>query len=524
MYRIYIKREDGDRMKNLFMLIFSRKFIVALLILGQILFIALSVTVLGDIYLAVYIIMMVIAGILALHIVNSDDDPAFKIAWLIPLLVVPPLAAFMYIFFKAQISLELIKKFHIKIQNETKPLLQPSEELEREVEEESVQLSRYTKYMWDYGGYPICKNSNAEYYGSGEAAFEPIKQALMQAEKFIFIEFFIVQEGRMWGEILDILKEKVQNGVDVRVIYDGFGSQLSLPRGYHKKLEKMGIKAKVFSPFTPFLTTAQNNRDHRKIIVVDGKTAFTGGFNLADEYINEEERFGYWKDGGVKVTGDAVFNFTVMFLQMWMFVSQATCDVSSFKALPDENGKYKENSFILPFGDSPIDSEPTGKLTYINILNNAKDYVYISTPYLVLGNEMISAIKYAVKSGVKVKLLLPGIPDKKYMKIIAQSRYRMLLDLGVEIYEFTDGFVHEKSFISDDKVAVSGSINVDYRSFYLHFECGVYMYNTDCVMDMKADFEGMLAKSKQITLEECRKIPVLTRFAGALLNVVAALL
>lgn len=506
------------------MLLLSRKFIVALLILGQIVFIALSITVLGDIYLAIYIVMTVIAAVLALYIVNSDEDPAFKIAWLIPLLVVPPLAAFMYIFFKAQVNLQLIKKFHVKIQNETKPLLELSNELLEEIGKESDQLSRYTKYMWEYGGYPMCKNSSANYYNSGEAVFPHIKEALHSAQEFIFIEFFIVQEGIMWGEILEILKEKAANGVDVRVIYDGFGSQLSLPRGYHKKLKKMGIKAKVFSPFTPFLTTSQNNRDHRKIIVVDGKTAFTGGFNLADEYINEKERFGYWKDGGVKVTGDAVYNFTVMFLQMWMFVTAENCDISSFKALPDESAGYKENSFVLPFGDSPIDKEPTGKLTYINILNTAKDYVYISTPYLVLSNEMITALKYAVKSGVKVKLLLPGIPDKKYMKIIAQSRYKMLLDMGVEIYEFTDGFVHEKSFISDDKVAVSGSINVDYRSFYLHFECGVYMYNSDCVMDMKRDFEEMLQKSRQITYEICHKIPMLTRLAGACLNVMASLL
>ncbi len=502
---------------------FSRRFIVALLILGQIIFIALSVFLLGDNYLAVYVVMTLIAAILALYIVNRDDDPAFKIAWLIPLLVAPPLFAFVYIFFKAQISLQLMKKHHIKIQQETKAQLELSDTLLEKVEKSSDNLKRYSKYMWDFGGYPICENSKTTYYPSGEAVFPVILEEIEKAEKFIFLEFFIVQEGRMWNALLELLKKKVSEGVDVRVIYDGFGSQLSLPAGYHKKLQKAGIKTQVFLPFTPFLSTSQNNRDHRKIVVVDSKVAFTGGFNLADEYINEEERFGYWKDGAVRVVGDAVYNFTVMFLQMWRFITSESCDVSEYKYdCPRLEGT--EGSYVLPFGDSPIDDEPVGKQTYLNILNTAKDYVYISTPYLVLGNEMMNALKYATKSGVKVKLLLPGIPDKKYMKIIARSKYRKLVEMGVELYEFTEGFVHEKSFISDDEIAVSGSVNVDYRSFYLHFECGVTMYKTDSVMDMKKDFEAMLARSKHITLEECAKIPLRVRFCGALLNIFASLL
>lgn len=511
------------RLWKLLLQFFSRKFIVALLILGQIVFIALSITLLGDNYLAIYIVMTLIASVLALYIVNSDEDPAFKIAWLIPLLVVPPLTAFMYIFFKAQISLQLMKKHHIKIQQETKKEMELPDELLDRIGEQSESLKRYSKYMWDYGGFPVCENSKTKYYSSGEEVFPVIMEELEKAEKFIFLEFFIVQEGRMWGEILELLKRKVAEGVDVRVIYDGFGSQLSLPAGYHKKLQKAGIKTQVFLPFSPFLSTSQNNRDHRKIVVVDGNVAFTGGFNLADEYINEKERFGYWKDGGVRVEGDAVFNFTVMFLQMWQFLTQENCDISSFKA------EYKklegtEGSYVLPFGDSPIDNEPVGKQTYMSILDGAKDYVYISTPYLVLGNEMMNAIRYATKSGVKVKLLLPGIPDKKYMKIIAQSKYRQLVEMGVELYEFTDGFVHEKSFISDDEIAVSGSVNVDYRSFYLHFECGVAMYRTHSVMDMKQNFEEMLSKSEHITLERCDKIPLRIRFFGACLNIFESLL
>lgn len=512
------------KLKKFMMLIFSRKFIIVLMILLEIMFMALCVTVLSDIYLGVYVVMTILGFILALYIVNSNDDPAFKIAWLVPLLIAPPLTAFMYFFFKTQISLQLIKKYHIKIEKETKSLMEYPKELREEIAEESGSLSRYAEYMWNYGGYPICKNSKSEYYGSGEAVFPHIKEELRSAEKFIFIEFFILLEGKMWDEVLEILKEKVQQGVDVRVIYDGLGSQLSLPRGYHKKLEEIGIKTRVFGPFAPFLTTASNNRDHRKIVVVDGKVAFTGGFNIADEYINVIDRFGYWKDGGVRITGDAVYNFTVMFLRMWMFLNyNQPCDIASFKAEPQQL-ECRENSYVLPFGDSPIDNEAIGKRTYISVLNTARDYVYISTPYLTPCNEFMGAIRYAVKSGVKVKLLLPGIPDKKYMKMIAQSKYKSLLDIGVELYEFTEGFVHEKSFIADDRVAVSGSVNVDYRSFYLHFECGVFMYNTEAVGSMKQDFEGMLERSERITYEHIKKIPVVTRFCGAVLNVFAALL
>lgn len=512
------------KLYNIFATIFSRRIIIILLILGEVVFLIGSVLVMGEVYYIVDAVLGIIAFILSLYIVNRDEDPAYKIAWLIPLLLFPVLTAFLFLFFKMQVSLQLIKKGHVKVLDETKDCLQPDERTMEYLEAESPKLAGYCRYMQKYAGYSVAANSLADYYPSGEKVFPDIKEALESAEKFIFMEFFIINEGKMWNEVLDILKRKAAAGVDVRLIYDGFGSQMALPSGYHKKLEAVGVKTRIFSPFTPFLSTSQNNRDHRKIIVVDGKTAFTGGFNMADEYINEKERFGYWKDGGIRISGDAVYNCTVMFLRMWAFLTKEKVDCESFKA-PSEKLDCPEGSFMLPFSDSPIDDEAVGKLTYLNIINNAKRYVYISTPYLVLDSDMVTAMEYATKSGVDVKLLLPGIPDKKYMKMIAQSQYKKLLKKGVELYEFDKGFVHEKLFVSDDNIAVSGSINLDYRSLYLHFECGTFMYGQSCIADMKNDYLEMITKhSSRITEQWIKDIPLWQKFAGALLNVISSLL
>lgn len=505
-------------------MVFSRRFIVILLILGQLVFIVASIMMLGDYFYILYIVSSVMAALLAFYIVNRDEPAAFKISWLIPLLIFPMFITFFYLYFNFQVSVQLIRKRHLEIMDSTKDALSSPAQLMEGLRADNPKLWGYCNYMGSYGGYTPCVNSSAEYYRSGEEIFPDIKEALESAERFIFLEFFIVNEGKMWGEVLDILKRKVAEGVDVRLIYDGFGSQLSLPAGYHKRLQAMGVKARIFNRFTPFLSTSQNNRDHRKIVVVDGKTAFTGGFNLSDEYINEKLRFGYWKDGGVKITGDAVYSCTVMFLRMWSFVSREPVDCASFKVKSDEQ-KCRDESFILPFGDSPVDDEPVGKFTYLNIINNARDYVYISTPYLILDSEFMTALEYASKSGVKIKLLLPSIPDKKYMRYIAQSQYKKLLSIGVEVYEFDKGFVHEKLFVSDDEVAVSGSINLDYRSLYLHFECGAFLYRQDCIADMKHDFLELTTKhSTRITERYCKEIPLYEKAAGAVLNVFSSLL
>ena len=302
----------------------------------------------------------------------------------------------------------------------------------------------------------------------------------------------------MWGSVLEILKEKAAAGVEVRFMYDGMCSISLLPPDYPKKIRRFGIQCKMFSPIRPVLSTTQNNRDHRKICVIDGKTGFTGGINLGDEYINRKERFGYWKDTAVMIKGDAVQSLTMLFLQMWN-VSELKKEKFEPYLTTMAKELKPETGFVLPYGDSPYDHENVGEEVYVHILNHAKKYVHIMTPYLIIDQSMITALTFAAKRGVDVKLILPHIPDKKFVFALAKSHYKELLKAGVRIYEYTPGFVHAKIFTSDDEKAVVGTINLDYRSLYHHFENGCFMADCDAVADIRADFERMMAQSRDVT-------------------------
>ena len=304
-------------------------------------------------------------------------------------------------------------------------------------------------------------------------------------------------------------------------MYDGTCSLILLPYNYPKKMEKMGIKCKIFSPIKPALSTYQNNRDHRKILVIDGNVAFTGGINLADEYINKKVVYGHWKDIGIMLKGEAVKSLTLMFLQVWNINSKEE----------EDYGKYISNAreedaegYVMPYGDSPVDNENAGELVYMDVINTAKDYVHIMTPYLILDNEMMTSLKYAAKSGVDVKLILPHIPDKWYAYLLARTYYKELIEAGVKIYEYTPGFVHAKAFVSDDKKAVVGTINLDYRSLYLHFECAVFTYKTTLAYDVEKDFQETLKKCEKITIENCKKFSIFKRIIGQILRLFAPLM
>ena len=303
------------------------------------------------------------------------------------------------------------------------------------------------------------------------------------------MEYFIVDEGLMWGKVLEILARKAKEGVDVRVMYDGSCEFALLPRDYPRRLKALGIKCKVFAPVSPFVSTHYNYRDHRKILVIDGHTAFNGGVNLADEYINEKKKFGHWKDVAVMMKGEAVKSFTLMFLQMWGITEKEdeTVRFLSYPALPQE-----AKGFVIPYGDCPLDNDKLGERVYMDILNRAVQYVHIMTPYLILDGEMETALKFAAEKGVEVALLLPGIPDKVIPYALAKTHYASLIASGVKIYEYTLGFVHAKAFVSDAREAVVGTINLDYRSLYHHFECAAYLYNTDCIAKIEEDFQACL--------------------------------
>lgn len=506
--------------------IFSRKAVIFLLMAIQLVVLVSSFFWLAEVYRWVYWIFTIIGFIIVVYIVNRNENPAYKIAWIVPMLLVPVLMSMLYIFFMAQRSSQIFRKVHQKKIEDTKPLLKAPDELVEEIRKNEPELFKFSNYMYDYGHYSIYKNTKVTYFSSGEEKFERLKEELKKAKRFIFLEYFIIQEGKMWGEILDILEQKVKEGVDVRVLYDGFGSQMKLPDRYERVVRKKGIKCKIFNKFVPFLSTAQNNRDHRKIVAIDGIVAFNGGVNLADEYINEIERFGHWKDTAVMLKGEAVWSFTIMFLQMWELDEKACDDyytLSPIKNAPKDM-IFESDGYVLPYGDSPIDDEPVGELVYLSMINNAKDYLYITTPYLIMNNELITALEYAAKSGVDVRIITPGIPDKWYVYVIGQSYYKDLLKMGVKIYEYKDGFIHSKNFVSDDTTAVVGTINLDYRSLYLHFECATYMYKTSCVMDIKDDFLNTLKKCTEVDMDFCKKRPFFNKISGSVLKLFAPLL
>ena len=348
-------------------------------------------------------------------------------------------------------------------------------------------------------------------------------EELKKAKHYIFLEYFIIQEGKMWNTILDILRQKAAEGVDVRVIYDDMGCIMILPTGYDRTLEQMGIKCRIFNPFVPILSSRFNTRDHRKICVIDGNVGFTGGINLADEYINAYEKHGHWKDTSILLKGEAVFNLTVMFLSMWDYLDSTTGKTDYSRYYPtvwDENAK----GYVQPFADNPLDDEAVGETVYLNLINKAKRYVYITTPYLILSSEMLTALTSAAKCGVDVRIITPHIPDKWYVHAVSRSHYQPLIEAGVKIYEYTPGFIHAKTFVVDDDYAVVGTIHLDYRSLYLHFECAVWMYQTPSVAQVRDDFFKTQQISQEITLEECRSLSFPRRLGRSVLRVFAPLM
>ncbi len=336
------------------------------------------------------------------------------------------------------------------------------------------------------------------------------------------MEYFIVDEGIMWGRILETLARKAKQGVDVRVMYDGSCEFALLPHDYPKRLEAFGIQCKVFAGVTPFVSTHYNYRDHRKILVVDGHTAFNGGVNLADEYINQKEKFGHWKDTAVMLKGEAAKSFTLMFLQMWE-LDEAKEESSKFLSYPTVLHKQAEG-YVIPYGDCPLDNDKLGERVYMDILNRSLKYVHIMTPYLILDGELETALKFAAERGVEVALVLPGIPDKAVPYALAKTHYASLLESGVKIYEYTPGFVHAKVFVSDGAEAVVGTINLDYRSLYHHFECATYLYRVGCIGEIEADFQDTIAKSRQVTKETVRGEKWQVKLTGRLMKAIAPLM
>ena len=512
--------------RKLLRIVFGRTAFVVMSLLLQI-----SILLAGFRFLSHYMVYIyggftLLSAFVILYVVNKDENPSFKLAWIIPITVIPVFGTLLYLFLELQWEGKIINRRLRENISDTQPYLKQNPRYMEQLAKTSRSNANLAAYIENSGSYPVYGNTNVKYYPVGEEMFEDMKKELEKAKRFIFMEYFIVERGEMWDSILEILERKVQEGVEVRFMYDGMCCLVLLPYSYPRELRAKGLKAKMFAPIRPALSTYQNNRDHRKILVIDGHTAFTGGINLADEYINRKVRFGHWKDTGIMVKGDAVTSFTMMFLQMWNITEKEPEDYGRYLRDPEffYPPELSMEGFVIPYGDSPLDQETVGELVYLDIINTARNYVHIMTPYLILNYELVQALQFAAKRGVETIIIMPHIPDKEYAFLLAKAHYEELIRAGVQIYEYTPGFVHAKVFTSDDEKAVVGTINMDYRSLYLHFECAAYIYRNEVIKDVERDFKETLAKSQVITLEECRHYPWYKKFAGRVLRLFAPLM
>lgn len=503
----------------------DRRVVGGLLLVAQLVIVMYSVGWMSGRWLWAPRILTVLSVIIVIWLVRKYDNPTYKISWIIVILLLPLFGGLFYLlwgntpFNRARTQ----HKYEPQPPDFTEYRLMPATEA---LAQEDPRHAARARYITALDGMPAWTNTEAHYFRVGEDMFASMCEELWQAHKFIFLEYFIIEEGIMWNTILDILQEKVREGVDVRILYDDVGSIATLPQNYDRFLASLGIRAVRFNRFIPTLNTYLNYRNHRKMMIIDGNVGYMGGINLADEYINEKVRFGHWKDTGIMVKGDAVTSFTMMFLQMWNITEKEPEDYGRYLRDPEffYPPELSMEGFVIPYGDSPLDQETVGELVYLDIINTARNYVHIMTPYLILNYELVQALQFAAKRGVETIIIMPHIPDKEYAFLLAKAHYEELIRAGVQIYEYTPGFVHAKVFTSDDEKAVVGTINMDYRSLYLHFECAAYIYRNEVIKDVERDFKETLAKSQVITLEECRHYPWYKKFAGRVLRLFAPLM
>jgi len=437
----------------------------------------------------IYTLGILLSWMSFLVIIKSNEPSSFKLSWVIIVLAILPLGGLFYVLYGNKRATRPIKK-HVDEHALIAKYL-TDDDFVRVQEERMESLFKHIRQVSAYGAYA---GTSVNYYTMGEDMFADMLKELREAKKFIFLEYFIIGKGSMWDEMLDILIDKAKNGVEVRLIIDDFGSMKLFTNRYIRQLRERGVKVVRFNPMRPILFMFMNHRDHRKILVIDGRIAFTGGVNISDEYVNRQSRFGIWKDTGVRLKGEAVWSFTLMFIEMWDTFCKKSERIDNYGFYRSSQVSVLDHdSVVLPFGDNPLDDEQIGEDVYIDILNQSKDYVYIFTPYLVISERMTYALQTARKRGVDVRIVTPGTPDKRLIYRLTRSYYRHLLSAGVKIYEYTPGFMHAKSFVSDDAVAVVGTINLDYRSLYLHFECATLIYGGKVIEEIKADFLDTVA-------------------------------
>ena len=513
---------NGHWRKGIFSFLLSPVFLSIIILLFEVGLLLLIWSAIGN-SLSGYIVgfRTVSVIILCLFIINSSMESSAKLTWVVFVAIFPFVAGLFYIFARTSPA-KSDTTYCLNVQYEGNKALHPqNHEVLDELLDKDKGSALIANYIYGTHCYPIYKNTDVEYFPLGEKKWERMLIDLKKAKKFIFLEYFIIEEGLMWGKILEILEEKAKEGLDVRVMYDGTCAMSVLPNNYFKRLRAIGIKSKIWNPIQPPFSSKLNYRDHRKILVIDNEVAYNGGVNLADEYINHIERFGHWKDVALRLEGEAVSRFTTMFLSQWHADEEAASDFSPF--LEHKISKPNEG-FLAPYATNPLNKEKIAEMVYFSIITGASSYVHIITPYLILDDELIAALTTTARKGVDVQIIIPGIPDKKAVWALAKTYYPQLLEAGVKVYEYTPGFTHAKVFVADDKRAVVGTINLDYRSLYHHFECGTFLADTPVVNDIEKDFQETAAKSHLITEEDVKKNPKLRKLRGHIMKLVAPLL
>lgn len=519
---ISIKKKNT---KNSYPLFVDKLIWVTLFMLCQIAFIFYVYITLREQYFYIQAVMLCISILVVIYIINRPINPAYQLAWCITILLIPLFGGLFYLLLSVNRTRRNFRSSIRAAVRESKTHLSQDCNVLAHIGELSDTAPPQAAYIHNLTQYPIYENTSLQYFATGEEMYLTMLTELKQAKHFIFLEYFIIHEGIFWNSVLEILKEKAKQGVEIKVIYDDMGSVSTLPSEYYKELQAFGIECHCFNPLNATLSLRLNNRDHRKIMVIDGHTSFTGGINLADEYINQLDMNGYWKDNGIMIKGDATWSFTVMFLQLWQHVSGAPADYEKYHSFANNTEeKIKGSGFVQPYADNPLFTEVVAENVYLNLIHRATKYIYITTPYLIVDNEMITALTLASQSGIDVRIVTPGIPDKKTVFMMTRSFYEPLTKAGVKIYEYVPGFIHSKMMITDDDFGVIGSINLDYRSLYLHFECATFLYHTDVLLDMKEDIEDCIAKSKEITYESCLNLNRPYRIWQGLLRLYSPLL
>ena len=508
-------------MKKIGKVLFHRVVLVSLFILLQLVVMLATVSWLSEYRQWVHVLLTVLSVVVIIYLMYDRTNPSYKIAWIFLILAFPVAGICIYLTFGGRrLSRPVRQRMQLADDIIRENLWQEKitmESLRSISDPAAVQAS----FLYNVTGFPVYDNTETEYFSLGDLVYPRMLEELRKAEQYIFLEYFIIGEGVMWDGILEILRQKAAEGVDVRVMYDDFGCITTLPNYYERQLERWGIRAKVFNPFVPVLSGRLNNRNHRKLMIIDGKVGFTGGVNLADEYINLTHPHGHWKDCAVLVRGEAVWSMTAMFLAFWGYVDRSAEDLSVFRP---RDAAVPSDGFLQPFADSPLDHENVGASMYQSLIRSARRYVWLMTPYLILDDEMLSALCTAAKTGLDVRIVTPGVPDKWYVHAVTRANYEALTAAGVRIYEYTPGFVHSKLALADGKFALVGTVNLDFRSLYLHFEDGVYLCGASAIEDIHADFAATFPKCEEITYAACKRTHPGQRLLQTLLKLFSPLL